>query len=423
MNDMIHKNEYMRSLFRFIENNLLSELDIERISNVGYVSYDKLYRDFYGLTGYSVKEYVRRRRLSNALALIKTSDFPLTDIALQCGYSSHQALCRAVRQTLGLTPSEYKNGDTYYFFPPWSEEPLQSVTVSGEAIPETLRILFYHPSLKNIENTAVNAFLNAFPDYGGRIFGRNGEQAGSKLCYELYLTDFDRDLSKLNSYGFEISNETPCYVTTFAVTTVKNDEKKINAAWDYLYSAWLQNSMFEYTGEAYFEEYILRNGKSTKLKLYLPIKKRNTETKINVIKNPGLRFITAKAEGYDAEKLASKKVIDYLSANYPYIVKTSRELYLRKESDAYVCGVRISPEMKTEDAADTEIIITGENNYLMLESRVMGDYDRYAGILLSFARDNGMDADKNGLFAVYDAKDSFDNLKIKIYCPVKIRKK
>jgi hypothetical protein len=59
--------------------------------------------------------------------------------------------------------------------------------------------------------------------------------------------------------------------------------------------------MFEYTGKPYFEEYILRNGKPTKLKLYLPIKKRNTETKINVIKNPGLRFITAKAEGFDAE--------------------------------------------------------------------------------------------------------------------------
>jgi hypothetical protein len=116
-------------------------------------------------------------------------------------------------------------------------------------------------------------------------------------------------------------------------------------------------------------------------------------------------------------------VIDYLSANYPYIVKTSRELYLRREADAYVCGVRVSPEMRIEDVADTEIIITGENNYLMLESGVMGDYDRYACILLSFARDNGMDADKNGLFAVYDAKDSFDNLKIKMYCPVKIRKK
>lgn len=155
----IYKNDYMNSLFGYIENNLPSYLDAELLSKVGHVSYAQLYRDFYNLTGHSVKEYVRKRRLSNALALIKASEYGLSDIAYQFGYSSHQALCRAVRQTLGLTPSEYKNGDTYYFFPPYSGEPLQSVLVSTETIPRTLSIMFYHSSLINIENKAVQTLL------------------------------------------------------------------------------------------------------------------------------------------------------------------------------------------------------------------------------------------------------------------------
>jgi AraC-type DNA-binding domain-containing proteins len=158
------------------------DLDTELLTNVGYVSCAQLYRDFYSLTGHSVKEYVCKRRLSNALALIKTSDRGLTDVALQCGYSSHQALCRAVKQTLGMTPSEYKTGDTYYFFPPWNGEPLQSVIVSGETILRALRVLFYHSSFTNIENIAVDTFLQVFPNYRGRIFGRNGEQAGTSCA-------------------------------------------------------------------------------------------------------------------------------------------------------------------------------------------------------------------------------------------------
>ena len=60
---------------------------------------------------------------------------------------------------------------------------------------------------------------------------------------------------------------------------------------------------------------------------------------------------------------------------------------------------------------------------VLLESGVMGDYDRYAETLSSFARENGLTADESGFFAVYDAAESFDNPGIKMYCPVKIEKK
>lgn len=420
MNEVISKNEYMSCLVRHIEDNLPSELDAGLLSRAGYVSHAKLYRGFYNLTGHSVKEYIRKRRLSNALALIKTSDMGLTDIAFQCGYSSHQALCRAVKQTIGLTPSEYKHGDIYYLFPPFNGEPLQSVTVSNETIPQTLRVLFYHSSLMNIENMAVNTFLHAFPDYNGRIFGRNGKQEGNKFCYELYLTDTCVNRDKIKSYGFETMQEIPYSTAIFATSTVRNDEQKINAAWDYLYSTWLQNSMFEYTDEPYYEEYIFKNITITKLKLYLPIRKRSDETKITFISNPRLRFVAARVKGYNAEKIASQTVVDYLTLNYPHIVKTSKDLYLCKDANTYICGVQVNSELQLINNENIINITTDHDNYLVLESSVMGDYDRYADLLLSLARDNGMVADKKGIFAVYDAKVSFDNLSIKMYCPVKI---
>ncbi len=423
MREAICKSEYMHSLLRYIENNMSADLKTELLSSVGYVSRDKLYYDFYNMSGHSVKEYVRKRRLSNALALIKASDMGFTDIAFQCGYLSHQALCRTVRQALGLSPSEYKNGDTYYFFPPFNGEPLQSVTVKDETIPDMLCVLFYHSSLTDIENKSLTTFLKVFPDYDGQIFGRNGKQEGSRFCYELYLTDTDINYDLLASNGFIIAQVIPRFIATFATSTVRNDERKINAAWDYLYSEWLQNSMFEYTGEPYYEEYILKNGRPVKLKLRLPIQKRGEETKITMINNPGLCFIAAKAKGYNAEEVASQTVIDYLKAHHPSIINTSKELYLLKNINTYICGVRTNPELQPVKDENILSIATDQSKYLVLTSSVMGDYDRYADMLFSFAHDNGMDADKKEIFAVYDGTESFNNLKIKMYCPIKIRTK
>ena len=414
-----HKNKHMHSLLQYIEDNLAIDLDTKLLSGIGFSSHAKLYRGFYNLTGHSVKEYIRKRRLSNALALIKMSHMALTDIAHQSGYSSHQALCRAVRQNLNLTPTQYKNGDTYYFFPPWSGDSLQPVTVSQDTIPKTLRILFYSPVSANIEDLAVSTLLKLIPAYNGRIFGKNGMQNSSNFCYELYLTETHINYSLLTFHNFKIAQTLPSYTTTFATATVQNNAPKINAVWDYLYSQWLQNSMFEYTAAPYFEEYILRNGKPYKLKLFLPIRKRNEDTKISLIGNPCLHFITAQAKGYNAEKIASLAVFNYVSVNHPHIIGSSKDLYLSKHANSYTCGIRVDSELHAGENKNIACFTTGQDNYLMLESRVMGDYDRYLDMLLCFARINGISADRKGIFAVYDGSEGFDNLKIKMYCPVR----
>ena len=420
MNEIVVKNSHIKVIIEYIENNLSSNFDTELLTRMGFVSHTQLYRDFYSVTGHSVKEYIRKRRLSNALALIKVSVLSLADVSYQCGYSSQQALCRAVKCALNMTPLEYKNSDSYFFFPLFDECAIQGVTVSTEMIPQTLCIRFYQSSLKGIENKAINALLELVPEYSGRIFGRNSKQCNTRFCYELYLTDTDSVYKKLEKSNFEISHIKTSFISLFATSAAHNEEEKINASWNYLYSRWLPSSMFEYKNEPYYEEYILKNGKPVKLKLYLPIKKRSEETRIILLNNPRLRFVVAKAKGYHAEKIASKTVIDYLSAYYPYIVKTSKEFYLNKEMNTCVCGVRTYSDLRHQGSENVKNFLTDDSNYLVLNSSVAGDYNQYADMLLTFAHDNGMIAERKNIFAVYDAKDSYDNPKIRVYCKVKI---
>ena len=93
---------------------------------------------------------------------------------------------------------------------------------------------------------------------------------------------------------------------------------------------------------------------------------------------------------------------------------------MHKELNIYVCGVRVREQLLVINGQNNiEMITTDADRYLMLESGVMGDYDRYADMLDTFARDNGMGANRNEIFAAYDASENFRNPKIKMYCPVK----
>ncbi|MDF2686155.1 MAG: hypothetical protein K0S55_1336, partial [Clostridia bacterium] len=69
MNSVAYKKENINQIINYIENNLMLDFETKLLPKLGYVSPRQLYREFYSLTGHSVKEYIRKRRLSNALAL------------------------------------------------------------------------------------------------------------------------------------------------------------------------------------------------------------------------------------------------------------------------------------------------------------------------------------------------------------------
>ena len=403
----------LESLLVELEQNITDSYSMERLAEAGHLSRTQLYRDFYSLAGHTMGEYIRRRRLSNALALIKTSQLSLTDIACQCGFSSQSALNRAVRQAVGMTPSAYKTSEAYYFFPPYTGQALFPVSVKPESIPATLCLKYYDAKYKGIEDRATTAFLALALGFRGRLFGRGGKQRGAKSCYELYITDYEALLPALKNSGFEIGigEHGPAMNALFATTTAPNEEIKINAAWDYLYLTWLAGSMFERSDQPYFEEYIMKNGQPAKLKLYLPIQKRADAANITLETDPVLHFVVASAK---TEKAASRAVVDYLSARYPHVVQNASEFYLQQNSGGYICGLRVTAPL------EAHILTPKPGHYLVLHSPSMGDYDALCDHLLAFAAGNSMIAQREDCFAVYDAHAGYNDLGMKLYCRVKL---
>ncbi|MGW8957249.1 AraC family transcriptional regulator [Paenibacillus sp. NPDC055715] len=95
----------------FIEMNLREELKITEIASQACFSSFHFQRLFQAISGFTVQQYIRKRRLSEAAVGLKQSNQKVLDIALEYQYSSQEAFTRAFEKSFGVTPGRYRNGD------------------------------------------------------------------------------------------------------------------------------------------------------------------------------------------------------------------------------------------------------------------------------------------------------------------------
>lgn len=418
---MINK-QHIEKVIRQIEHNLNDVIDISKISNMSYTSSSQLYRDFYNITGHSVKEYIRKRRISKALTLIKHSNLSLSVIANTCGYSTQQALCKVLKSMIGQTPLEYKQSDNYYYFPEFNKEYNQQIIVSTETIPTTTKLIYYSSQLKDIENNAVIQFLDLIPDYSKRIFGRSSKQFNKQFYYEIYV-EITEDQKQLLSQDFVICELTPSIATLYAKTTVVNIDEAISSAWNYLYMDWLNTSMFEQSGIEYFEEYKHRCGKINRLVLYLPIHKRVGYNKITIQSVDDMMFLVSRSSCKNSEEEASQRVIDFINSNHTYVLKDTEEYFRTRIGKEHICGIRLKYKLnilQTDNIDNIEIFRTS-GFFAVLECGCYGKSTIFENLLISWINDNGFEKE-DIIFTTYNIKNGFDdkNIQTKIYIKLKM---
>ena len=64
------------------------------------------FREAFGETPY---RYLQRRRLERAMAMLRATDKPVTEICLDVGFSSLGTFSRTFREVLGLSPRDYRS--------------------------------------------------------------------------------------------------------------------------------------------------------------------------------------------------------------------------------------------------------------------------------------------------------------------------
>ena len=106
--------EWVKCLQRaidYMEEHLEDAIDYEEIGRQAYSSSFHFQRVFHMISGYSVGEYIRNRRLTLAGVELSTENAKVIDVALKYGYNSPESFSRAFTKFHGITPAQAKNGN------------------------------------------------------------------------------------------------------------------------------------------------------------------------------------------------------------------------------------------------------------------------------------------------------------------------
>jgi len=109
------RDHYQGALERVVsrvERSLTEPLALDELSAEAYLSKFHLHRVFRALTGYPLAEYVRRRRLSESLELLRDDTRSILEVALASGFAHEQSYGRAFKNRWDLSPGSWRTRKT-----------------------------------------------------------------------------------------------------------------------------------------------------------------------------------------------------------------------------------------------------------------------------------------------------------------------
>ncbi|ANC77588.1 AraC family transcriptional regulator [Fictibacillus phosphorivorans] len=119
----------MEKALDYMESNMEEPLNIAQIAKIAYSSPFHFQRMFYMISGMTVAEYVRKRKLTLAAQELAISSSKVIDVAMKYGYKTPESFSKAFRKIHGIPPSEARrSGVSLKAFPRISFQ----LTISGD---------------------------------------------------------------------------------------------------------------------------------------------------------------------------------------------------------------------------------------------------------------------------------------------------
>jgi AraC family transcriptional regulator len=291
-------SEYAQRIDRVIDHlrgNLHRQVKLEELAKVACFSEFHFHRIFGAVSGETLNNFTNRLRLEKAARLLRYSDKSLTDIALDCGFSSSATFSRAFRSGYDTSPSQFRKSgeikkskickelfdDQDYDLPMSAEEKRAAFPVRLIDIPE--RKIAYIRVTNAFEGERVLAALKTMIEWAksqdifsqGILFGMTVDDPHVTpkhlYRYEVCLA------SSLPFECMEGMSKLKMPAMRYAVTKVSGDIHKVATAWDYIYRNWLINSAYEPEHapalEIFLEKENALDWSHCELELCLPVRK------------------------------------------------------------------------------------------------------------------------------------------------------
>ncbi len=91
----------------YIDEHLTEDLSLEALAKLNSLSAIHFHNTFKSATGKTLRNYVEEQRIKKAINLLYTTNYNLTRIAYECGFSSQSYFSFAFKRKMNCTPREY----------------------------------------------------------------------------------------------------------------------------------------------------------------------------------------------------------------------------------------------------------------------------------------------------------------------------
>lgn len=322
--------ERIHQAIQYIEDHLENQIDLNEIASKAYMSLSSFYRMFFALTGHSVKEYIRKRRIARAASDIVSGQASLITIAFKYGFDSSDTFSRAFKQIVGCSPSSYRKQDQPYrferidvlvkYYDVQDQELLEKypeIRVLKKVNP--MRVASYTYIGRNPEYHAFKVLLEwahqnqiTPNDHKYRVFGYDTPDSppGSDVYgYEACITiDDDLIVDDSRVKAKELTGG------SYAVTTVA--VKDIPKAWK-RFKSWVKMSKYQFGTHQWLEEHLdgVHEDFDYEVELYMPICEKNDKYSYEVLEDMNVMMCKVIGEEDTAPFEAWDTLLKWAAAN------------------------------------------------------------------------------------------------------------
>lgn len=207
----------IKNLIRLIEENIREELDLDVLAEKAGFSKYYIHRLFKALTGKSLMNYVRGRRLSLSLNELLNTRLNIIDIAQEYRFSHEQSYIRAFKQQFDMTPANCRR--LHCEMPVVEKFDTSCLQTAGEGMITKPRMCimpqFY---LQGIEREILHDHNYLYQDTNRLI----------KEWAEIYLPQIENQAEPTVYFGLVRYNKNPCGRLYAACTRVKTPCADVN---------------------------------------------------------------------------------------------------------------------------------------------------------------------------------------------------
>ena len=114
MKETLFKSNNERNIYdvsaikKYIDENYLSNLSLDLISDKFYINKYYLTRLFKSTYGSTINKYILNKKITKAKELLRFSDLNISNISLQCGFNDANYFARAFNLAEGTSPNNYR---------------------------------------------------------------------------------------------------------------------------------------------------------------------------------------------------------------------------------------------------------------------------------------------------------------------------